>query len=246
MFQRDRWQWRDGSTSTSFALEKQYEGFEVTTLTENHNTSWYTKDVYNFGQFAANISEIQLMNYTTDQDVDWCTVGNIIPGSTKITLSVINCSKPMSLYTFCMKKVQGSYDEDIIRSSQRYGYSFHLHNQSQILAAKYHCGEFTHLIENTCLKIIHFKHVIDYQPCKHLPRCKSSIPKIHQQQFCLERAKTVLHVHKQLDAVCGKAANVSVYHTTAYLYNTYASWINKFVIIFFSIKSGTHTCTYSI
>ena len=92
--------------------------------------------------------------------MELCTVGKMVPGYTKVVLSVVSCSKQMSLYTFCTRKVADSYNQDLINlNTHLHGYSLHSHGKSQILTAKYNCGDFTHMIGHTCLIFIHYNKV---------------------------------------------------------------------------------------
>ena len=157
-FQQGRWQWHDSSPTLDVFWHGQYEGApNITTLTQYNDNSEYVKETLLMAlqEYEINVTEIQSANYTTDDNIELCTAGNVILGSTKIGLSVVNCSKPMLLYTFCNLKPRSEGDEGKVNlNTQHHGYSLHLHNESNILTAKHSCGGFTHMIEDTCFMFI--------------------------------------------------------------------------------------------
>ena len=180
------------------------------------------------------IPEIQFTNYAAEKNIELCTVGNIILSSTKIGLSVVNCSKPMLLYTFCSQKAISLDDKSIdgvSLNTQHHGYSLHSHNESHILTAKHTCGGFTHMIGDTCFMFIQYKNVIDHQECQYHVMLFSCF----RRQLFAEITKRNMQIHKELDTVCRKAVNDSLYYVENnhwYLPN----WINNFIKAYYPLR----------
>ena len=191
---------------------------------------------FSLEEYKIKIPEVHFANYAAEKEIELCTVGEIILSSTKIALSVVNCSKTMLLYTFCTRKAISLNDKDKVNlKTQHHGYNLHLHNESHILTAKHGCGGFTHMIEETCFMFIQYKNVIDYRECQLNKILLSSNPHISEEQLCAEGTKENMQIHKQLDAVCRKAVNASLYFSESNKWSL-QRWINEYMKAFYPLQ----------